>query len=113
MAQAKPRVVMRRPPPTPAKAPVPEDVAARFLAGAPDGPGHPEPSPAIPPRAPRAAAGSATLRTLKGGRVVRRMQVYFTPETAEALEAFAADQRRELSGIVEAAVQLYLMRQER
>lgn len=57
---------------------------------------------------PRAPAGSAALFERKRGGPKRRMNVYFRPETFEALQEFCEREDEDLSVVIDRAVQEYL-----
>lgn len=98
----KPLVAPRRPPAASPAPPV-DAAAEAFIRG---GAGHlvgVSETPAAPPRA-RAPAGSATMFERKRGGPKRRMNVYFRPETFEALSAHCAATGDDLSRVIDEAV---------
>lgn len=94
---AKPQVSVRRPPP----AAPPTAEADAFIRGASGA----EPSSAPPAGAKRAPPGSRVQIERQGGRVRRRMTIYFAPDTAEALTAWCeANGGQEISRVVDRLV---------
>lgn len=121
MARKKVEVSLRRPPHGPAALPkslrVPDDVAARFLAG---GKAvnwqEPPPSATAAPEQPRAAMSShgqpraAGLITRQGGRQLRRAMVYLALDVDEQLRAHCRAHGCEASHAVNEALRAYLRR---
>jgi len=67
-------------------------------------PGRPGTSRDVPTSAPRAPQGSKVLVARKSGAVRRRMTVYLSEDTAEALTRLCRNEGREQSNVVEAAL---------